>query len=125
MTSDRALYFGFIILFLSLILFIFALIAVQPVIINFKADIHGGFGDVASIANSDFSTSTSFKNPLNGDRIELNPNLKINTSLNRFNATAHVEGRVEVPAYMLAMAAYSNQDITNFSVMDYVSEPNE
>ncbi|MDD5453956.1 MAG: hypothetical protein PHW62_00450 [Candidatus Ratteibacteria bacterium] len=94
---------------ISVLLLSFTLLAIQPVVLNFEADVHGGFGDIKPSTDMNSKTITSFKNPLNGDKINLNSNLTFNTSLNKFNATAHFKGQVEVPAYVLAMAAYSNR----------------
>lgn len=51
MTGDKLLYFGFSILFVSVLLFIIALILIQPVKLNFEADITGGFKDSPTTLN--------------------------------------------------------------------------
>ncbi len=51
MTSDRILYFGFSIMFVSVLLFIIALILIQPVKLDFEADITGGFKDSPTALN--------------------------------------------------------------------------
>lgn len=51
MTSDKVLYFGFSILFVSVLLFIIALILIQPVKLDFEADITGEFKDTPTILN--------------------------------------------------------------------------
>lgn len=118
MTGDRVLYFGFSITFLSVLMFVFALIMTQPVILYFEADMQGGFGDDAGIVNTITPTintkSLNFKNPLTGEKTNLFgdtatqiPSIKVNTALNEFNASVHIKGQVEVPVYVLALAAYS------------------
>lgn len=51
MTSEKVIYFGFSILFVSVLLFIIALILIQPVKLDFEADITGEFKDTPTILN--------------------------------------------------------------------------
>ncbi len=51
MSNDRVLYFGFSILFVSVLLLIIALLLIQPVKLNFEADITGGFKDSSTALN--------------------------------------------------------------------------
>ncbi len=117
MTGDRVIYFGFSIMFLSVMAFVIALIMTQPVILYFEADIQGGFGDVASIENTITPTiktePLTFTNPLTGKTTELFagssaelPSIKVDTTLNKFNASAHIKGQIEAPVYVLAAVAY-------------------
>jgi hypothetical protein len=125
MTGDRVLYFGFIVLFLSVCLLVFALIATQPVTIYLEADVNGKFGDINTIGNVETPNANIPKfmvsNPLTGDEIELYngtvisiPGFKIKSSFEGFNASIHVSSKIEAPVYVLVLA-YMNRDKINIT----------
>ena len=130
MTGDRVLYFGFIILFLSVMLFVVALILTQPVILYFEADIQGGFGDITMIENTITPTiktePLTFTNPVTGKTTDLFagtsaelPSIKVDTALNKFNVSVHIKGQVEAPVYVLALAAYSKMNKPESDIVNY------
>lgn len=125
MTGDRVIYFGFIVLFLSVVMLTLALVATQPVTVYLEADVHGTFGDintVGSAAAPDIGIPKfEVSNPLNGDKIELYngtvislPGFKIKSSFEGFNTTIHAKGQVEAPVYVLVLA-YMNRERMNIT----------
>jgi len=119
MTDDKDLYLAFIAVLIAFLFVIIAIIVTQPVKLSFEADVVGTFGDITTVAKSDSPPVTvpslEFKNPLNGKSIELYngteigmPTVKINSSFDGFNVTAHIKGNIEAPVYVLVLAAMSN-----------------
>lgn len=119
MTDDKDLYLAFFGVLIAFLFVIIAIIVTQPVRLSFEADVVSTFGDITTVAKSDTPPisvpSLGFKNPLNGKQIELYngsevgmPTVKINSSFNGFNVTAHIKGNIEAPVYVLILAAASN-----------------
>ncbi len=132
MTGDRVLYFGFSIMFLSILLFVIALIMTQPVILYFEADIQSGVGDTATIENIITPTINTeplkFTNPVTGKTTDLFtgtsaelPSIKVDTALNKFNVSIHIKGQVEAPVYVLALAAYSKMSYPKPEIGNYTN----